>query len=393
MNPRRFSFHSCQVSGSWTEAKGPRYPVSKAYLLERQPKAVNLPYAVKLQYSLPAEGIEGRIEQREKMRRREFNTILAGAAAWPLLARAQGRTLPVIGFLGPQSRDPNFLSKFHQGLNELGYTEGRNVAIEYQWASDPSQQLPALAAKLVQRRVALIVTTGGLAAARAAKEATSTIPILFVGIGLDPVENGFVASFNHPGGNATGLSLVTTELISKRLELLKQVVPNAATIAYLMNDDDTGLGPNEKAQIEADGQIANEIKLVTHFARNESGIEAAFASIAQQRIEALLVASDPFFGRQRAQIVGLAARYALPAGYSRREFAEAGGLMSYGPSLSEAWRQIGEYAGRILNGARPEALPVQLQNKYELVINQKAARALGLNIPPLMRAVADEVIE
>jgi putative ABC transport system substrate-binding protein len=328
------------------------------------------------------------------MRRRGFVTILAGAAvAWPLAAIAQVRPVPVIGFLGPQSRDSKLLAKFHQGLNELGYFEGRNVAIEYQWDLDQSQQLPQLAAKLVQHRVALIVTTGGLAAAKAAKEATSTIPILFVGIGLDPVENGFVASFNRPGGNATGLSLVTTELISKRLDWLRRLLPAATKTAYLMNDNSTGLGPNEREQIEAEKSIANERGLVIQYARNEVDIEAAFASMARQRVEALLVASDPFFSRQRPQIVELAARYALPAGYSRREFAEAGGLMSYGPSLSEAWRQIGEYAGRILNGTRPEALPVQLQNKYELVINMKTAKALGLDVPPLLHALADEVIE
>jgi putative ABC transport system substrate-binding protein len=239
----------------------------------------------------------------------------------------------------------------------------------------------------------LIITTGGLAAAKAAKEATITIPILFTGIGLDPVENGFVASFNRPGGNATGLTLVTTELLSKRLDWLQQLLPTATKIAYLMNDDSTGLGTSEKEQIEAERGIAGKLGLVIEYARTESDIEVAFASMARQQIEALLVASDPFFGRQRAQIVTLAARYTLPAGYSRREFADAGGLMSYGPSLSEAWRQIGQYAGRILNGVRPEALPVQLQNKYELVINMKTAKALGLTSPPLLRALADDVIE
>jgi putative tryptophan/tyrosine transport system substrate-binding protein len=320
--------------------------------------------------------------------------ILVGAgAAWPSVATGQGRALPVIAFLGPQFNDPNFLAKFHQGLNELGYFEGRNVAIEYQWVSDQNQQIVALATKLVQQRVALIVTTGGLAAARAAREATTTIPILFTGIGLDPVENGFVLSFNYPGGNATGLSLVTTELISKRLDWLRRLVPTATRIAYLMNDDSTGLGPSEKEQIEAEKAIARDLGLAIQAARTESEIRAAFASMAQQKIEALLVASDPFFGRQRALIVALAARYALPAGYSRREFVEAGGLISYGPSFAEAWRQIGQYAGRILNGTRPEALPVQLQNKYELVINSKTVKALGLTSPPLLHALADEVIE
>jgi putative tryptophan/tyrosine transport system substrate-binding protein len=327
------------------------------------------------------------------MRRRDFVTIFAGAAAaWPLDAIAQVRSVPVIGFLGFQTADPRVLAKFHQGLNEWGYFEGRNLAIEYLWASD-NQQISELAAKLVQHRVALIVASGGMAFAKAAKEATSTIPILFSSVGMDPVENGVVASLNHPGGNATGLSLLTSELLSKRLELLRQLVPGAAKIAYLMNDDSTGLGPSETKHQEAERQIAGKLGLITHYARNESAIETAFAAIAQQRTEAVLVASDPLFGHLRARLVALAARHALPAGYARREFADAGGLMSYGPSITEAWRQIGEYAGRILNGARPEALPVQLQNKYELVINMTTAKGLGLEIPPLVHAVADEVIE
>jgi putative ABC transport system substrate-binding protein len=327
------------------------------------------------------------------MRRRDFVKILVGsAAAWPLLATAQERALPVIGFLGSQSPDHALLAKFHQGLNELGYFEGRNVAIEYQWAFDQNQPLPALAARLAQHRVTVIVTTDGLAAARAAKDATATIPILFTS-GLDPVENGFLASFNRPGGNATGVSQSYKELIPKRLEMLKQMVPKVSKVAYLQNDDSTGLGPGEKLQFETETHIADELGLVIHYARNESDIEAALGQMARQQIEALLVASDPFFSRQRALIVALAARYALSAGYSRREFVDAGGLMSYGPSRTESWRQVGEYAGRILKGARPEALPVQLWNKYELVINMKTAKSLGLTVPPLLHALADEVIE
>jgi putative tryptophan/tyrosine transport system substrate-binding protein len=328
------------------------------------------------------------------MRRRDFIAILTGsAAAWPLIATAQRRADPAIGFLGPQSPNLEFLAKFHQGLNEWGYFEGRNVAIEYRWSFNQNQQLPALAAELVARRVALIVTTGGLVAAKAAREATTTIPILFFGVGIDPVENGFLTSFNRPGGNATGVSQSYKELIPKRLELLLQMAPLARKVAYLQNNDITGLGPSEKMQFETETQIAKDLGLFIHFARGESDLEAAFAAMAQQQIEALLVASDPFFGRHRAMIVALAARYALPAGYSRREFADAGGLMSYGPSLSESWRQVGRYAGRILKGARPEDLPVRLQDKYELVINTTTAEVLGLTCPPLLHALADEVIE
>jgi putative ABC transport system substrate-binding protein len=326
------------------------------------------------------------------MKRRDFITTFGAVAAWPLAATAQSRSVPVIGFLGPQVADRELLAKFHQGLNEGGYFEGRNVAIEYRWAREQSQELPALAAELVRRRVALIVTTGGLAAAKAAKDATTSIPILFTS-GLDPVENGFLTSFNRPGGNATGLSLVTTELLSKRLELLQQLVPKAAKIAYLFNDDDTGLGSSERMQIEAIKVTAEKLALRIHYARDESDIETAFTAMTHQQIDALLVASDPLFGRRRALIVELAGGHALPAGYPRREFADAGGLMSYGPSRTESWRQVGRYAGRILNGARPEDLPVRLQDRDELVINMKTAKALGLTVPPLLHAIADDVIE
>jgi putative ABC transport system substrate-binding protein len=327
------------------------------------------------------------------MRRRDFITTFAGAAAaWPLAAIAQVRPVPVIGFLGGQAPDHALLSKFHEGLHELGYFEGRNVAIEYRWALDESQDLPELAAELVLHRVALIVTAGGLAAAKAAKDATTTIPILFIS-GLDPVENGFLASFNRPGSNATGVSQSYKELIPKRLEILKQMVPKVRKVAYLQNDDSVGLGPSEKRQFETEAHIAGELGLVIYYARSESEIETAFASMVQQQNEALVVASDPFFGRQRALIVALAARHALPAGYARREFVEAGGLMSYGASFGESWRQVGEYAGRILKGTRPEALPVQQQSKYELVINMTTAKRLGLDVPPLLHALADEVIE
>jgi putative ABC transport system substrate-binding protein len=326
------------------------------------------------------------------MRRRDFITILAGSVTvWPLVATAQAPVVPVIGFLGSQSADPELLAKFHQGLNVLGYFQHQNVAIEYRWADNQKQQLAALAADLVQHRVALIVATGGMVAAMAAKEATTTIPILFI-TGLDPRAD-VVVSLNRPGGNATGVSLSYIQLIPKRLEVLKQMLPKARKVAYLQNDDSTGLGPSEKAQQETETRIASELGLVIHYAQNEGDIEAAFASMAQQQIEALLVGSDPFFVSRRAQLVALAARDALPAAYPRRQFADAGGLMSYGVNVPDAWRQIGEYAGRVLKGARPNDLPVLVQSKFELAINMKTAKALGLTVPPLLHAVADEVIE
>ena len=326
------------------------------------------------------------------MRRRDFIMVIAGSATWPVFVVGQTRNTPVIGFLGLQTLDPKNLVRFQQGLNQWGFVEGQNVAIEYQWATD-TQQISALAANLVQHGVALIVASGGMAFAKAAQESTSTIPILFSGVGIDPVENGVVASLSHPGGNITGLSLLTADLLSKRLELLQKLVPTGSRFAYLMNDDNAGLGPGGVKQQDEEKRIASELGLIIHYARNENEINLAFEAIAQDQTQALLVASDPVFGHQRAQIATLAKRYGLPTGYARREFVDAGGLMSYGPSISEAWRQIGEYAGRILRGTKPQDLPVQLQNKYELVINTRTAKTLGLTIPPLLHAITDEVIE
>jgi putative ABC transport system substrate-binding protein len=336
------------------------------------------------------------------MRRREFIMLFGGAAgAWPLAARAQRLAVPVIGYLGGQSPDPDLLAKFREGLNELGYFEGRNVEIEYRWAFNEYQRLPTLADELVQHRVALIVTGGGWVAAKAAKEATTTIPILFVS-GLDPVgspqEGGLVASLNRPGGNATGVIHDPGQLTPKRLELLWELFADTKSrerlkIGYLANNDITGLGPAQKGRIEDEHRMAAALGLVVLYARNESDIEAAFASAARDRIDALLVTSDPLFIRQRALIVALAARYALPTSYRNREFTDAGGLMSYGPSLPESWRQIGRYAGRILKGARPEDLPVLLQRRLELVINLKTAKALGLNVPVSLLVSADQIIK
>jgi putative ABC transport system substrate-binding protein len=327
------------------------------------------------------------------MKRRDFITgLTAGAAGWPFVAIAQVPPVPVIGFLSSQYREDKLLSKFQEGLGELGYFEGRNVTIEYRWASNQIERLPVLAAELIQNRAALIATAGGLVTARAARQATSTLPIVFI-TGLNPVENGFVSSLNRPSGNATGVSQPTREVVPKRVEVLKEMLPNATKIAYLMNDSIAGLGPAERMQQEDQKHIATTLGLVNHFAQSESEIEAAFASVAQQQFDALVVASHPFFLSRRGMIVALAARYALPAVYARREFVEAGGMMSYGPSIPESWRQIGRYAGRILKGARPEDLPIMIQSRFELLINMRTVRALGLTAPRFLRGVADELIQ
>jgi putative ABC transport system substrate-binding protein len=321
--------------------------------------------------------------------------MLAGSAAtWPLAAVALPQTAAVIGYLGSQSPDRGLLASFQQGLNEFGYFEGQNLKIEYRWAFNQQKQLPALAADLVRHPVTLIVTSGGSVAAKAAKKATSSIPILFIS-GLDPIREHLVTSLNHPGGNATGLSNYNIEMMSKRLELLRGLVvsqPEAAPpprIACLLNDDETGL-EGERLQIQEVKDMARRLGLVMYSARFEEAIEAAFASMSQQHVSALLVEPDPLFTRQRGLIVELAARYGLPACYRNREFVEAGGLMSYGPSLPESWRQIGQYAGRILDGAKPEDLPVMLPRKYELVFNKTTAKMLGLS---LKRTLADAVID
>jgi putative ABC transport system substrate-binding protein len=325
--------------------------------------------------------------------RRIFFAIVAGlAVAWPFGAGAQVANKPVIGFLGAQSPDTELLAKFHQGLGEFGYFEGRNVEVDYRWANNQNEKLNAMAASLAQRQVALIVTTGGMVSARAAKNATAEIPILFVS-GLDPVENGLVESLSHPGGNITGISLFYREIIPKRLEVLKQTLPNVKSIAYLQNDDGTGLGSNEKFQFKAETAMANQLGLVVYYARNEPDLEPAFASMAQRRTDAMLVGSDPFFTNHRKQLVELAAKYSLPAAYQQRQFVDTGGLMSYGPSNREAWREIGQYAGRVLKGAPPKDLPVMMQSRFELAINMQTAKALGLPVPPLVHALADDVIE
>jgi len=327
------------------------------------------------------------------VRRREFITLLGGAAAaWPLAARAQQPAIPVVGFLsGRSSGEAAYaVAAFHRGLEALGYVEGNNVAIEYRWADGAYDRLPTLAADLVRRRVAVIAATGGHLSGLAAKAATSSIPIVF-NAGEDPVTLGLVTSINRPGGNATGIYIFLAEMDTKRLELLRELVPNAALIAVLLNPTWIRFKAVSKEIAEAARAAGQRIDIVE--ASNEHEIHGAFKRIAPLRPQALLVGADPFFNGRREQLVTLANHYAIPAIYELREFAVAGGLMSYGTSLTEAYRQVGVYTGRILKGEKPAELPVVQSAKFELVINLKTARALGLDVPPMLLARADEVIE
>jgi putative ABC transport system substrate-binding protein len=327
------------------------------------------------------------------MRRREFITFLGGAAAgWPLVARAQQPAMPVIGVLSPRSPavDAPLMAVFRQGLNDTGFVEGRNVALDYRWADGQYDRLAALADDLVHRQVAVMVAIGGEISALAAKTATASIPIV-VAFGGDPVKSGLVPSLNRPGGNITGVSSFIFELEPKRLGLLRELRPNATTIAVLVNPNSPN-GEMQANDIQAAARSAGQqIDILNASTIGE--IDAAFARLAQMRADALLVAADPVFFNRASQLVVLATRHAIPSLYSRREFVAMGGLMSYGPNVDEAYRTAGVYAGRILKGEKPGDLPIQLPTKFELVINLSTARAFGLDVPPTLVARADGVIE
>ncbi len=325
------------------------------------------------------------------MKRRAFITLLGGAAAWPLVAGAQQPGMPVIGFLHQGSPQPSahLIDAFRLGLREAGYVEGRNVVLEFRWANGEYDQLPALAADLIRRQPS-VITAALLPAARAAKAATATIPIVFV-TGSDPIESGLVTSFNRPAENVTGVSLFSVMLAAKRLELLHELVPRATVIAVLVNPTNPNAASNMR-EIEA---AAHRTGLQIAFIRisSDRDYDAAFSTISQLRAGTLLVSADGFFASQRGRLVALAARLAVPTIYFQREFVDAGGLISYGTSSSDMYRHAGIYAGKILKGAKPTELPIEQPTKFELVINLKTAKALGLEVPPTLLARADEVIE
>jgi putative ABC transport system substrate-binding protein len=325
------------------------------------------------------------------MKRRELMLLLGGAMTAARALRAQQKALPVIGLLGSIGPIAQQLAAFYQGLSETGYVEGQNVAIEYRWAEGNYDRLPALAADLVGRKVDLIVATGGDVSALAAKTATSTIPIVFTAIGRDPVGLGLVASLARPGGNVTGFVGLTIELNPKRVELLSELVSQASVIALLVNPNN----PTTERVVRdvQDAARAKGVQLQVVKAGSESEIDAAFTSLVQLHAAALVVAGDAFFTSRRDQLAALASNHAVPAIYNSREFAVAGGLISYGTSLTGIWRQAGIYAGRILKGAKPTDLPVQQPTTFELVVNLKTAQSLGLTVPPSILARADEVIE
>ena len=325
------------------------------------------------------------------MRRRSFVTLLGGAVAWPLAVRAQQPAMPVIGYLHAGSPGPfvPLMAVFRQSLAEAGYVEARDVAIEYRWAEGQYDRLPAMAAELVRRRVAVIVASP-IPAAVAAKSATTTIPIVFY-VGGDPVQLGLVASLNRPGGNATGVNYFVAELGSKQLELLHELLPTAVRVGLMVNPTNENVEGSTKDVTAAAATMGLQIDIVQ--ASDSREIEAAFATLVRNRADALVIGADPFLTSRRLQLATLATRHAIPAVTGNREFVEAGGLMSYGTSLTEAQRQLGAYTGRILKGAKPNELPVAQSIKFELVINLPTARALGLEVPPTLLAHADEVIE
>jgi len=325
-----------------------------------------------------------------RIRRRELMLLLGGGIISARPVRAQVKPMPVIGYLGGASPGPfgPFVAAFRQGLNETGYVEGQNLAIEYRWAEGNFDRLSTLAADLVDRNVKLIATSGGPLPARAAKNATTTIPIVFVA--SDPVEQGLVTSLARPGGNLTGFSVMAIEVWPKRLELLSELVPRAKTVALLVNPTPSVQRLVQEVQKAA---VAKGLQLHTLNAANDADLETAFASLRELQADGLIVGTDPFFNSRREQIVALAAHRAVPAIFEWREFAIAGGLISYGSSLTATYRQAGVYVGKILNGAKPADLPVQQPTTFELVINLTTAKELGLTIPPSILARANEVIE
>jgi putative ABC transport system substrate-binding protein len=325
------------------------------------------------------------------MRRREFLGVLSGAAAWPLATHAQ-QTMPIIGWLSSRSAadSASALEHFQKGLAEAGYVEGRNVAVEYRWADGQFDRLRALAEDLVRRRVVVLVAVGGGQTPHAAQAATSTIPIVF-GIGQDPVKAGLVANINRPGGNVTGATFFTALLGAKRLGLLRELVPGAEIVALIANQN-SAQGQRQILDVREAAQQLGQ-RLVILKGGSDAELEASFASLVQQRAGALLMASDPFFDPRRERIVAWAAQSKVPTLYHFRDFPVAGGLMSYGASISDLYYQVGLYTGRVLNGDRPADLPIMLPSKFELVLNLKTARTLGLAVPPSVLALADEVIE
>ena len=328
------------------------------------------------------------------MRRRDFvKGIVGSAAAWPLSARAQQAAMPVVGLLDQRSPDElaDRLRGFRQGLRDSGFVEGQNVVIEYRWAENNLDRLPDQVADLIHRQVAVIAATSGVSPALAAKTATTTIPVVFI-VSDDPVKLGLVANLARPGGNMTGINFFSSELGAKRLELLREMVPGAKRVAVLVSPANAKYSETTISEVEPS---ARSIGLQTQIlkASTISEINAAFATFASARPDALFVSHDPFFNGRRIQLVQLATRYVVPASYSSRDFAEAGGLMSYGANIADAWRQAGSYAGSILKGAKPADLPVVQSNKFELVINNQTATMLSLTVPPSLLAIADEVIE
>ena len=328
------------------------------------------------------------------MRRRKFIMLAGGAAiAWPLVTRAQQSAMPVVGFmhiLSPEREGREYGARFREGLKETGFIEGQNVAVEYRWAQGHYDRLPGFAADLVRRNVNVIAATGGEPSPQVAKAATQTIPIVFTSNG-DPVREGLVASLNRPGGNATGVTIFGASAVTKRLQLLHDLLPHVAVFGFLMNPNH----PNSNAEMKVAEAAARSIgkAMLIFSASSESEIEAAFAKMAQQQVGALIGGSDTFLSERRETIVSLAAKYRIPAIYYVRAFAEDGGLMAYGNSVADMYLFVGKYVGRILKGEKPADLPVQESTKFELVINLKTAKALGIEIPISMQLLADEVIE